>query len=360
MRRARSSTRKVRSRRLAERYEISSSPFSQKPTQRDVANLLGETRDDLRRLVDYKELFVARREEKLGKKQKLRNLVYPVARLRVVHERLKFHLNKVKKPSYLFSPRAGRSQRGNAEFHLDQVQYLTLDLKQFYPSTTDTMVRRWFRDSLGMFGDVAGLLTHLCTIDGRVSFGSPLTPVLCSLVHQEMFDRIAAICDARGLRYSVWVDDLTISGNFVPGTVVQEIRKIISSYRLKSHDIKYRTGNRPVFITGIGVVGRHLVAPDSLHLKIKECWRQYHEAETDNEKDCMCQRLLSHLGTLRYITGRKSEAGRKAADQMNSLKLKRDARHRKLVERHRRLREENSRTATLIVDDLPWTPLTMT
>ena len=334
--------------RVHERYEIENSPLSQKPTQRDIAALLGETRDELRRLVNYKDQFIVRRQITTGKNGKVRDLAYPVARLRAAHERLKFHLNKVKQPSYLFSPRKNRGQRDNAALHLDQDQYLTLDLKQFYPSTSEDMVRRWFRDDLGMYDDVAGLLTLLCTIDGKVSFGSPVTPVLCTLVHRRMFDQIADICSARGLRYSVWVDDLTISGRFVPGEVVKQIRAVVRAAGLKSHSIRYRSGNRPVFITGIGVVGPRLVAPNSLDLKIKECWASYHNAETDEERDYLTQRLLSYLGTVRQISGAKSERGCKAADEMNSLRQKRSKR---LIEAEKLRRNERERCSPSAVSE---------
>jgi RNA-directed DNA polymerase len=314
--------------RNVEKYELERSPFAQKPTQRDLASLLGETRDNIRRLANYKEQFIVRRQVTTGKKGKVRDLAYPVSRLRAIHERLKYHLNKIIQPSYLYSPRRKREQRDNAILHLDQDQYLTLDLKQFYPSTTEGMVRRLFRDQFGMHDDVAGLLTRLITIDDKVSFGSPLTPVLCTLIHRQMFDRIADICDGRGLRYSVWVDDLTISGRFVPSEVLSQIRAVIRASGLKSHKIRYRNGNRPVFITGIGIVGPKLVAPNSLNLKIKDYWADYHSAETDDEREWVTQRLLSHLGTLRHIVGAESQVGRKASDQMNSLRQKRDRGHR--------------------------------
>lgn len=304
-----------------ERYELDQSPLAQRPTQRDVAGLLGESRDDLRRLIDYKNQFIVRRTEVLGGKE--RQLAYPVNRLRVVHEKMKFHLNKVRQPSYLFSPRKNRGQRDNAAVHLDQYQFLTLDLKQFYPSTTEAMIYKWFSVELGMYPDVAGMLTHLCTVDGKASFGSPLTPVLCTLVHRPMFDRIAEVCNSRGLRYSLWVDDLTISGNFVPGQVVEEIRGIISAAGLRSHKVEFRTGNKPVMITGIGVVGRNLCAPNTLHRRIEGLWREIHLAETDDEVEDLTQRLLSQLGGLRYIVGPSSPAGQRAADQMNMLRQKR-------------------------------------
>jgi RNA-directed DNA polymerase len=313
--------RQAKPRQIFEKYDLERSPFSQQPTQKKVGELLGESRDDLRRMVNYKEQFIVRRTALI--RGKVRELAYPVSRYRTVHEHLKFHLNKIRQPGYLFSPRKNYSQRDNAMLHLDQDQYLTLDLKKFYPSTTEYMVYNWFFNELKMYDDVARLLTKLCTIDGKVSLGSPLTPVLCALIHRPMFDRISDVCQARQLEHSLWVDDLTISGRSVPGQVIDEIREIIKISGLRSHKIKYRSGNRPVFITGIGVVGQHLVAPNSLNLKIKDIWSDLYLASTINEKDACILLLLGKLGTLRYMVGRNSNAGQKISDQMHSLRQKR-------------------------------------
>lgn len=313
---------KRKQRKNYERYDISCSPFSQKPTQRDLANILGMSRDGLRRHADYKEECIVRRTEEINGKQ--RDLAYPVGPLRVVHEKLKFHLNKIKQPDYLFSPRKNRGQRDNAAYHAANKQYLTLDLKQFYPSTSRTMIKSWLRDELGMYEDVAGLFAELATVDGVASFGSPLTPVLVSLVHRKMFNEIAQQCIDRGLVYSLWVDDMTISGDFVSAELLTMIREIIAKYGLKSHKIARKTGNRAVFITGIGVVGEHLVAPQTLHNRIKGLWDDFHDAKTDEERESVIQKLLAQMGTLRHIVGAKSEMGRKTADRMNSLRQKRD------------------------------------
>lgn len=305
-----------------ERYTLSQSPFSLRPTQKDVAKLLRETRNDLRRLVNFKEQFIVRRpiETGSGPKKKIRQLAYPQGRLRAVHELLKFHLNKVRQPSYLFSPRKGKSQRDNATQHLGQDQFLTFDLKQFYPSTSASMVRNWLTDELMMYPDVAGLITKLVTVDDAVSFGSPLTPVLCTLIHRKMFDEIADLCATRHLRHSVWVDDVTISGRFVPSELLTAVRDVVRRHGLKSHKIKFLTGNRPVFITGVGVLGSKLIAPKKFNGELKELFVQYYESQTLEEKETWAQRLLSRLGTARFISGKESIRGRKAADQMNSIK----------------------------------------
>lgn len=92
-----------------ERYELERSPFAQNPTQREVAALVRETKSDLQKLATprFKETFIVRRTIETGGKK--RNLVYPEGRLRAVHERLKFHYNKIVQPSYLMSPRKNRS-----------------------------------------------------------------------------------------------------------------------------------------------------------------------------------------------------------------------------------------------------------
>lgn len=309
------------SRKKYERYSLSQSPFAQRPTQKDVAKLLRVTRDDLRRLVNYKEQFIVRRTIETGTKvKKIRQLAYPTGQLRAAHELLRFHLNKVRQPSYLFSPRKGKSQRDNAELHLAQDQFLSFDLKQFYPSTSASMVRSWLIDELLMYTDVASLITKLVTVDDAVSFGSPLTPVLCTLIHRKMFDEIADLCDARHLCHSVWVDDVTISGRFVPGEFLKAVREIVRQHGLKTHKIKFQSGSRPVFVTGIGVLGSKLITPRKFNEELKKLFSEYHESQTLEEKEDCGQKLLSRLGTARFISGKESKRGRKAADQMNSIK----------------------------------------
>lgn len=313
-----------RQRNQYERYELERSPLAQIPTQRDVAALVGETRDDLRILAtrQFKEQFLVRRTINAGGKE--RDLVYPVSRLRAVHERLKFHFSKIIQRSYLMSPRKGRAQRDNAAAHLDATEYLTLDLKQFYPSTTLGMIRRSLMEQFGMAADVAGLIAHLATADQRACFGSPLTPVLASLVHRPMFDAIADLCVADDFSYTVWVDDLTVAGERIPGQFRADVRNTVAQTGLRSHKLEIRTGNRPVFITGVGVVGANLIVPRHVEVRSKDLWEDFKAAETFEEKDASSTRLLTHLGGIRHVVGKQSKRGQKLSNEMNAIRQKRE------------------------------------
>ncbi len=319
---------------LYERYDLSRSPLAQSPTQRDIAQLVRESRDDLRLLATphYKEQFLVRRTIRTGDKE--RDLVYPEARLRAVHERLKFHFNKIIQPAYLMSPRKERTQRDNAATHLEQYQYLTLDIRKFYPSTTRVMIRNSLMEQFGMEADVAGLIAHVATADDRACFGSPLTPVLAAIVHRPMFEAIADLCEEHEASCTVWVDDLTISARQIPGTLISGVREIIARTGLKSHKIAMRQGNRPVFITGVGVVGRHLVVPHRTNLRTNELWERLLAAETLDEYESASQMLLAHLGGVRHVVGPSSDRGRRIADQMNTIRQKRDKRRRKEIATH--------------------------
>lgn len=307
-----------------ERYSLSRSPLAQNPTQRDVAALVRETKVDLNILATprFKEQFLVRR--KIESNGKVRSLVYPEGRLRAVHERLKFHFSKIIQPSYLMSPRKGRGQRDNAEAHLEAEQFLTLDLKQFYPSTTRQMIRDSLVAQFGMQSDVAGLIAHIATADDQACFGSPLTPVLASLVHRPMFDKIADRCAEDDLSYTVWVDDLTVSGERITGNFRKDIRGIVARSGLKSHKLRSHTGNRPVFITGIGVVGSNLIVPRRTERRSKELWTAFRYARTFEEKDASATNLLSHLGGIKAVVGASSRRGQKLTNEMNSIRQKRD------------------------------------
>jgi RNA-directed DNA polymerase len=284
-----------------ERYAFDKSPWVQDLTQRDLADLLGTTKDRLERLIAEKGRWVHRRTEEIGGKQ--RNLAVPVGKLRGVHERLKFHLNKIKQPDYLFSPRKGRAQRDNAAHHLCQSQFLTLDIRQFYPSTSSEHIFRWAHHVAGLKADVAGLFTHLVSVDGKMPFGSPVSPVLTTHVHRQMFDAIYELCERNGLQMSLWVDDLTISGSFVRGELIEQIRAIIRRSGFQTHKIRFRSAGRPIVVTGVPIEKKVILAPQNLHKRIKAGYALLRGELPDNERRNAIDQLLSALGSFRYHVG---------------------------------------------------------
>lgn len=91
-----------------ERYEFADSPWTQDLTQRDLANLLGSTKDRLEALIRDKDEWVGRRVEVIAGKR--RNLAVPYGKLRTIHERLSFILTRLNnQTTYSVLVKAGRN-----------------------------------------------------------------------------------------------------------------------------------------------------------------------------------------------------------------------------------------------------------
>lgn len=319
-----------RKKKQRELYPAERSPFSQKLTQRSLADLLGTSVSDLHREVHYKEPAIIRRSQVIGrgKRAKQRDLVYPAksSSLYGVHEQLAAWLNRIEQPDYIFSPRVGRTTRTNADYHSGQKAFLQIDIKKFYPSTTKEMIRSGLIDQFGMYRDVANLISDLVTIDDKASFGSPVTPVLMTIVYRKMFDRIYECCRARGLRMSVWVDDITISGKFITAELLDEIREVVREYGHKTHKIRIRNAHEGVCITGIWLYGKALKPDYGYDQRLREALDSLSEAETDSEWEQASRRVLSAAGSIRHIVGPTSERGQQLSNLAEGIRRERRTR----------------------------------
>ena len=304
-----------------ERFPLEHSAWAQSLTQSGLAELLGTSKGRLKTIIGNKDRWILRRHEEIG--GKLRNLAIPIGRLRAVHEILKRHFNRIQQPEYLFSPKKGRSQRDNAAFHAGQKHFLKLDIRQFYPMTTSEDVFRWAHHTMGLRADVAGIFLHLVTVDRRIPFGSPVSPVLTSLVHRPMFDAVHAACLAEGLRMSVWVDDLTISGSHITGQLLDKVRTIIRNGGFQTHKVEFRTNAPGLLVTGIPILGDRVGAPRGVHNRVQEGYAALRPVSDDAQQMHGIDKLLSALGTYRYHVGSGTPEGRKAADRMHALKQRR-------------------------------------
>jgi hypothetical protein len=304
-----------------ERYAFEASPWVQDLNQGDLAKLLGTTKGRLETLIVQKDNHTNRRTVRIGSKD--RQLAVPTGKLRTVHERLKCQFNKIKQPDYLFSPRKGRGQRDNAELHAGQNQFLKLDIKQFYPSTTQEHIFRWSYHVAGLKADVAGMVAKLVAIDGKMPFGSPVSPVLTTLIHRAMFDQIYDLCEARGLKMSLWVDDLTISGSFVTGELLEQVRSVIGRHGFHTHKIHFKSGARTVSVTGVPIRRKRIDAPRALHRRVEDGYAELRKPSSDAERLQLMDRLLSALGSYRYHLGPGSPEGRRAADRIHALRQRR-------------------------------------
>jgi retron-type reverse transcriptase len=103
-----------------------------------------------------------------------------------------------------------RSIVTHARRHVGQAVVVNLDIRDFFTSTADSRVRRYFR-GLRWSDQSAELLTRLVTWRGGLPQGAPTSPRLSNLVNYQMDARLAAAASRYGAIYSRYADDLTFS-----------------------------------------------------------------------------------------------------------------------------------------------------
>lgn len=315
-----------------EPYPIERSPFWRLGTQRDLAALLVISKTQLRKLILEREFHYFTRTDIINGKRRM--IACPREPLRSVHERLKELFDRIQQREYIYSPRRGVSAVMNASVHRNSRQLFKLDIRQFYPSTTREHVFRFFFHHLHMNDDVAGALAKLATFEGHLPFGSPLSPILCSFVHRDMFDQIAAECSLKGNVLSVWVDDLTVSGDQITERLIYQMKTKIEAKGFQTHKEYRRLVRKGVVVTG-GYLSQKGIAPaNKTHLKIRTKMLELDSTREAEKRLPLVNSLVGLTNHVRHMT-----------DAGSPIRKRADGRRQWLHNERRKLQNEIAQSA---------------
>ena len=118
---------------------------------------------------------------------------------------------KVRFPTFLQGSLKGRDYVSNVDLHANSQVVITEDIKGFFDHITADRVFGIWHDFLGFHSEPAALLTALTTREGRVFQGTPTSSYLANLAFWDVEGILVEKMASRGLRYSRYVDDVTIS-----------------------------------------------------------------------------------------------------------------------------------------------------
>lgn len=250
-----------------------------------LATLLGLTDEGLTALIDraddYHEFDIAK---KGGGTRRVEN---PAAPLKAVQAKIAKFLAAIDPPDFLFCPVKGRSYVSNAATHRASRVVHCLDIKKFFPSTPSRRVYWFFEKIMKCRKDVASIITVLSTYQGRLPTGSPLSPIVAYFAYYDLWAKLDRFCRERGHKLTVYIDDVTISGEKVPLSDVWQIKRMIHGYGLRYHKEKTFI-DRPAEITGVIVDADKLKVPHRQHLK----------------RSLARQELLTGQGNIQVLQGR--------------------------------------------------------
>lgn len=195
----------------------------------------------------------------------------PFDELKRVQKRLADILHKIKLPSYVYAPVKGRSYVDNGRAHKHQRAFCLLDIENFYSSCTEAKVVGFFRNIMKCDLDIAVILARLTCDQGSLPQGASTSPIIAYLAYKEMWDAIAEHAKAAGNKFSLYVDDLTISGDKVLGNTIWQIKMEVHKHGLSLKSTKERwLINKPAPVTGTITGYGKVKLPNKQHLALSK------------------------------------------------------------------------------------------
>ena len=180
--------------------------FSRGHDPRELARRLGMMVEDLSAVTPAYEAFEI---HKLS--GGTRHILAPEASFKELQRRvLRRILGRLRAHDAAHGFERGRSIVTHARNHVGKALVVRLDLKDFFPSTAEKRVKRYFR-RIGWNGKAASILMSWCTWEGGLPQGAPTSPRLANLVNRRLDARLAAYARSRRGTYTRYADDLTFS-----------------------------------------------------------------------------------------------------------------------------------------------------
>ncbi|WP_407971010.1 reverse transcriptase family protein [Burkholderia pyrrocinia] len=232
-------------------------------------------------------------------------------------------------PRYLTGSLAGRDFVANVEVHKNSRHATTEDIAQFFDCITAEHVYRIWRKFFGFGEEVSTLLTQLTTKDGRVFQGTPTSSYLANLAFWDresvLFEKLAA----RGIRYSRYVDDITVSsvGELGRGDTrwaIAQVYAMIGASGFQPQRAKHAAfaASHPIRIMGLNA-NRHPTLPIEERANIRAMVHQLEQCLAREEVTAEFRTRLStangKVGRLKRLHPREGAALRLRLDAIRRV-----------------------------------------
>lgn len=224
-----------------------------------LAHALGIRNRTLMHLVVSRESMYKRHS--IPKKSGGRRTIHaPDRMLKFVQGRLLSRFfNQLTYPDHVAAYVPGKTTRESAEVHAGKPLLIVIDLKDFFPSTRRSWVRRAIQDQFGYPHQVAALMSDLMTVPmdfpyGRryvVPQGAPTSGAICNWVANHRIDtKVVELCERWGMAYTRYADDLAFSSH--KRLPRNETNKFIKAVRAIIRESGYSINNKKLRVARSG------------------------------------------------------------------------------------------------------------
>lgn len=231
---------------------------------------------------DYYTEFYRYKKDKLGNKKLnkpkfaqlsrywTRTINPPKNKLKDLQWQINSYLVKtIEMPNYAYGGIQHRDNILNARFHKGQKYVFQTDLKDFFPYITNKKVYEMFV-RVGFSSDVSSLLTKLTTYKGHLPQGAPTSSTIANLVFIPAGIALQAIAERENLRFTTFVDDVTMSSQTDFKHIIQDIIEIIYSngFKINQGKTTYKSGITD--ITGVKMLNNSMTETDKIKASLEK------------------------------------------------------------------------------------------
>lgn len=229
-----------------------------------------------------------------------RSIDAPRIFLKVIQQFLAdYFLNGLPVHECVHSFRAGHSIISNASQHCRKPFVGNIDIQNYYGSITRRRIVETLRN-IGYDAVSTEIVARLCTKDGIVPQGAPTSPALSNIFLFDFDSDMAQQCEARGLSYTRYADDISISGDD-KGQILSMIALardyLAGEYELELNDKKTRIASQggQQRVTGV-IVNEQPRPPRKFRREVRAA---FHNAA---KKDALDKKTISRLrGYVSYL-----------------------------------------------------------
>lgn len=309
--------------RQRKKYPANQSPFYGLSNHNVLAQILCVSLQTLKKILKR-----GSENYKFGSTEEGRSIQIPKSQLLRLHSRINQLLVRIESPDYLISGVKGRSHVFNAKLHTGDVAVAKIDITKFYPSTTRQIVYKGLKKIFKCSDDIAKTLSEICTVNDHVPTGSPLSQSLCFIVNAPVFDHINIYARARNLKFSLYVDDLTFSGEIIPKNFLSYISNYLNKSRgYNCHKFRVYGRDKEKVITGVVIRSGEIDLKNSQRNKIYNLFRSLPHYSDPAIKDELrtiqyFQKLIGHLFSAGEISPRYRQFGYKTVFERKMLGIK--------------------------------------
>jgi RNA-directed DNA polymerase len=201
-------------------------------------------------------------------KIRYRELMVPIYILKSRQQKIAQLLNQIPLPEYMFGSVSGKNNIMNAQQHVNNKYFLTIDLKKFFPNINHRQVNAMFCNN-GFSPSASRILTKLTTYQASLPQGAPSSPVISNLVFLKTGNKLCTLAKNNDITFTTFLDDLTFSSNYSFKNLIPQIIDIIKQDNFYPAYSKIHYRQDYCEITGLFVKGNVLELPYIMKKKIK-------------------------------------------------------------------------------------------